>query len=69
MQGRRKASFSMIGAKTSLMKQLYTKMMLSERISKILGCNYYEADMWRRAFAKRNEEKVMQFYELIGSPC
>ena len=23
--------------------------------------------MWRRAFAKRNEEKVMQFYELIGS--
>ena len=26
----------------------------------------YEADMYRRAFAKRDEEKVMEFMERMG---
>ena len=26
-----------------------------ERIAKLIGCNYYEADMWRRAFAKKEK--------------
>lgn len=35
-------------------------------ISEILGCDQYEADMWRRAFAKRNEEKMYEFMQLVG---
>ncbi len=35
-------------------------------ISEILGCDQYEADMWRRAFAKKDEEKIFEFMESIG---
>jgi len=37
-----------------------------ERISSIIGVNYYEADMYRRAFAKRNEEKISEFIQRVG---
>jgi len=37
-----------------------------ERISSIIGVNYYEADMYRRAFAKRNEEKISEFIQRMG---
>ena len=67
MQGRRKASFFNDWSKDKFNETTVYEDDAIKRISKILGCNYYEADMWRRAFAKRNEEKVMQFYELIGS--
>ena len=67
MQGRRKASFFNDWSKDKFDETTVYEDDAIKRISKILGCNYYEADMWRRAFAKRNEEKVMQFYELIGS--
>jgi error-prone DNA polymerase len=36
-------------------------------ISEILGCDQYEADMWRRAFAKKNEEKIYEFMQMIGN--
>jgi len=35
-------------------------------ISKILGCDQYTADMWRRAFAKKDEEKIFEFMEMVG---
>jgi DNA polymerase III alpha subunit len=35
-------------------------------IAELLGCDMYTADMWRRAFAKRNEEKIYEFMQLIG---
>jgi len=35
-------------------------------IADILNCDMYTADMWRRAFAKRNEEKIYEFMTLIG---
>ena len=35
-------------------------------ISRELGVNEYDADMYRRAFIKRNEEKVMEFVNLMG---
>lgn len=35
-------------------------------ISEILGCDQYEADMWRRAFAKKDEEKIFEFMETVG---
>ena len=36
------------------------------RISNIIGVNHYEADMYRRAFAKRNEEKITEFIQRMG---
>ena len=38
-----------------------------ERISSIIGVNYYEADMYRRAFAKRNEDKIAEFVQRMGN--
>ncbi len=37
-----------------------------ERIMKLIGVSAYEADMYRRAFAKKNEEKVMEFMTRLG---
>ena len=49
-----------------LKKQLKSKL-LSLRISNIIGVNYYEADMYRRAFAKRNEDKIAEFVQRMGN--
>jgi len=38
-----------------------------EKIMKLISVDAYEADMYRRAFAKRNEEKVMNFMNLLGN--
>ena len=35
-------------------------------ISDIIGVDMYEADMYRRAFAKKNDEKILEFVELMG---
>ena len=32
-------------------------------ISDIIGVDMYEADMYRRAFAKKNDEKILEFVE------
>ena len=37
-----------------------------ERIAKLIGCNYYEADMWRRAFAKRTKRKLWSPHTVLG---
>jgi hypothetical protein len=37
-----------------------------ELISEILGCDQYSADMLRRAFAKKDEEKIFEFMVLVG---
>ena len=38
-----------------------------ELIAEILGCDPYTADMWRRAFAKKDEEKIFEFMQLVGN--
>ena len=65
--GRRKASFFQDWSKEKFADNTVYEDDAIQRISKLLGCNHYEADMWRRAFAKKNEEKVMEFYELMGA--
>ena len=68
MQGRRKAQVTMTGAKTNLMKQLYMKMMLIVNASaKYLVVTTMKLTCGVEHLPKRNEEKVMQFYELIGT--
>ena len=38
-----------------------------DRISEVLNIDKYEADMYRRAFAKKNEEKCMEFMTRLGN--
>ena len=36
-------------------------------ISTIIGVDQYEADMYRRAFAKKNDERILEFVERLGN--
>lgn len=65
--GRRKASFFQDWSKDSLDETIVFEDDAIHLISEILGCDQYTADMWRRAFAKKNEEKMFEFMELIGT--
>ena len=65
-QGRRKASFFQDWSKDGFEDTIVFEDDAIELISEILGCNQYEADMWRRAFAKKNEEKIYEFMKLVG---
>jgi len=65
-QGRRKASFFQDWSKDNFDNTIVFEDDAIILISKLLGCTHYEADMWRRAFAKKNEEKIFEFMHLIG---
>jgi len=64
--GRRKASFFQDWSKDNFDETIVFEDDAIELISEILGCDQYTADMWRRAFAKKNEEKMFEFMELVG---
>jgi len=67
VEGRRKASFFHDWTKTSVQESaIVCEDDAIERIMKLISVNAYEADMYRRAFAKRNEEKVMEFMTRLG---
>ena len=38
-----------------------------DRIAEVLDIDKYEADMYRRAFAKKNEEKILEFTTRLGN--
>ena len=38
-----------------------------DRISEVLNIDKYEADMYRRAFAKKKDEKILEFVERLGN--
>lgn len=65
-QGRRRASFFQDWSKDGFQDTIVFEDDAIEIISDILGCDLYTADMWRRAFAKKNEEKMFEFMELVG---
>jgi len=64
--GRRKASFFQDWSQDNFSKTIVYEDDAISLISEILGCDHYEADMWRRAFAKKNEEKIFEFMRLVG---
>lgn len=64
--GRRRASAFQDWTKDNFNDTIVFEDDAIRLIADILGCNQYEADMWRRAFAKKNEEKIFEFMELIG---
>jgi len=66
-QGRRKASFFQDWSKDGFQDTIVFEDDAIDLIGEILGCDQYEADMWRRAFAKKNEEKMFEFMQLIGN--
>jgi DNA polymerase-3 subunit alpha len=67
VEGRKKASFFHDWTKTSVQESaIVCEDDAIEKIMKLIGVNAYEADMYRRAFAKRNEEKVMEFMARLG---
>ena len=67
IEGRRKASwFHDWTAKGTKERAIVCEDDAIERIMKLIGVNAYEADMYRRAFAKKNEEKVMEFMMKLG---
>ena len=67
MEGRRKASwFHDWTAKSTRERAIVCEDDAIEKIMKLIGVNAYEADMYRRAFAKKNEEKVMEFMRKLG---
>ena len=67
VEGRKKASFFHDWTKTSVQDSaIVCEDDAIEKIMKLISVNAYEADMYRRAFAKRNEEKVMEFMARLG---
>ena len=65
-QGRRRASFFQDWSKDGFQDTIVFEDDAIELISEILDCDQYTADMWRRAFAKKNEEKMFEFLQLVG---
>jgi len=64
--GRQKASFFHDWTEQRLSDTIVYEDDAIHKISRLIGCNTYEADMYRRAFAKRNEERVLEFIERMG---
>ena len=64
--GRRRASAFQDWTKNNFDDTIVFEDDAIHLISDMLGCDQYEADMWRRAFAKKNEEKMYEFMQLIG---
>ncbi len=64
--GRQKASFFHDWTEQRLSDTIVYEDDAIHKISKLIGCSPYEADMYRRAFAKRNEERVLEFIERMG---
>jgi DNA polymerase III subunit alpha len=65
--GRQKASFFHDWTEQRLEESIVYEDDAIKKISKLIGCDMYEADMYRRAFAKKNEEKVYEFMHRMGT--
>jgi DNA polymerase III alpha subunit len=67
VEGRKKASFFHDWTKKTVQESaIVCEDDAIEKIMQLISVNAYEADMYRRAFAKRNEEKVMEFMARLG---
>jgi len=67
VEGRKKASFFHDWTKQSVQESaIVCEDDAIEKIMRLISVDAYEADMYRRAFAKRNEEKVMEFMARLG---
>ncbi len=67
MSGRQKAAVFQDWTQENLEDTVVFEDDAIEIISSIIGVDMYEADMYRRAFAKKNDEKILEFVERLGN--
>jgi DNA polymerase III alpha subunit len=67
VSGRKKATMFQDWSKEKMEDTIVYEDDAIERISEVLGIDKYEADMYRRAFAKKNEEKILEFTTRLGN--
>ena len=67
MSGRQKAAMFQDWSKEAVQDSIVFEYDAIEIISSIIAVDNYEADMYRRAFAKKNDEKILEFVERLGN--
>ena len=67
MSGRQKAAMFQNWSQEVVQDSIVFEDDAIDIISDIIGVDMYEADMYRRAFAKKNDEKILEFVERMGS--
>ena len=67
MSGRQKAAMFQDWSQEALQDSVVFEDDAIDIISNIIGVDAYEADMYRRAFAKKNDEKILEFVERLGN--
>lgn len=65
--GRQRASIFQDWSRETLKDTIVFEDDAIEIISAIIGVDNYEADGYRRAFAKKNDEKILEFVERLGN--
>ena len=66
MSGRQKAAMFQDWSQETVQDSVVFEDDAIDIISNIIGVDMYEADMYRRAFAKKNDEKILEFVEKMG---
>lgn len=67
MSGRQKAAVFQDWSQEAVQDSVVFEDDAIDIISDIIGVDMYEADMYRRAFAKKNDEKILEFVERLGN--
>ena len=67
MSGRQKAAMFQDWSREVVQDSIVFEDDAIDIISSIIGVDAYEADMYRRAFAKKNDEKILEFVERLGN--
>ena len=67
MSGRQKAAVFQDWSQETLQDSIVFEDDAIEIISSIIGVDAYEADSYRRAFAKKHDEKILEFVERMGN--
>jgi len=67
MSGRQKAAMLQDWSQEAVQDSVVFEDDAIDIISNIIGVDMYEADMYRRAFAKKNDEKILEFVERLGN--
>ncbi len=67
MSGRKKATMFHDWSREKMTDTIVYEDDAIDRITDALGIDKYEADMYRRAFAKGNEEKILEFTQRLGN--
>jgi hypothetical protein len=66
MSGRQKAAMFQDWSQEAVQDSVVFEDDAINIIADIIGVDMYEADMYRRAFAKKNDEKILEFVERLG---